>query len=203
MLKRLASLYAIRVVNVNVNILAAGLLALGPVLGILKLCESLNFPQQWLWVPTLIADVVCDVIFYYGLHFLANHAGRPARHLHGLADAAIDHTPFFKDATKVQFQRGVLSPILYTIWLSTQWFLMTHENFSVERATTIGFFMGVGTSRVLHTIWMLLEARVQARRRARAATEERKGHPVLSTVKPATVGGGGSLGAPAEVAAKP
>lgn len=159
----LARVYARRVVNVNVNIILAGALALLPVLGILKICEHLDINRKLIPAVTFLADVVCDVAIYYVLHWLANHAGRPARPMHTIADATVDHVPFFRDATKVQFQRAVLSPLLYGIWLGTQWVLIHHEGLSIVWATTIGFVAGVGTARVLHTLWMVKEHAVARR----------------------------------------
>lgn len=178
MLKWFARQYARRVVNVNVNILIAGVLALGPVLLILELCDYLKVDRQWLPVVTFTADVLCDLVAYYFLHFLANHAGRPAQQLHSVADASISHTPFFKDATKVQFQRMVLSPLLYALWLGTQWVLVHRYNVSVALATTTGFGLGVLSSRILHTLWLLSEERQQLQKaRAAAVSPEPSAHP--------------------------
>jgi hypothetical protein len=156
------SLYARRIVNVNVNVITAGILALIPVLGIVKAAYLLDVPHGWIPLITFVADVVCDVTIYYVLHWLANHAPVMRRdRLETLAYAAtVDHVPFFKDATIVQVQRMVLSPVLYGLWLGTQW-LMLLEGFNVVWATVAGFFVGVGTARTLHTFWMIWEARAK------------------------------------------
>ncbi len=177
----LARVYARRVVNVNVNILLAGALALIPVLGILRICEALDINRKLVPAVTFLADIVCDVVIYYVLHWLANHAGRPAKPMHTIADATVEHVPFFRDATKVQFQRMGISPLLYSIWLGTQWVLIHHEGFSIVWATTIGFVLGVGTARILHTLWMIRE---ESRIRRAVAAAAKSVAPVVTPSVP-------------------
>lgn len=153
------SIYARRIVNVNVNVLAAGALALGPVLLIVKGYHRLGLPSEWLPAVTFVADVVCDVAIYYGLHFLANHAPWRLNPVHAVADATVEHVPFFRDATRIQFQRMVIAPILYGLWLGSQWVLVHTFRWDPVPATAVGFVLGVGVARTLHTMWMLWEGR--------------------------------------------
>lgn len=157
----LRKLYARRIVNVNVNVIVAGVLALMPVLLIVKGYHRLGLPNAWLPAVTFVADVVCDVAIYYGLHWLSNHAPIMRRErLETLAYAAtVDHVPFFKDATIVQVQRMVLSPVLYGLWLGAQWVLVHDFGWHPVTATAVGFALGVGIARTMHTIWMLWEMR--------------------------------------------
>ncbi|MGD9688716.1 MAG: hypothetical protein AB7K52_02855 [Phycisphaerales bacterium] len=200
-----ANFYARRVVNVNVNILAAGVLALGPVLLIVRGYHLLGLDARWLPALTFGADVLCDIVFYYGLHFLANHLGKPrlpfvprkdpkppgqpetaaAQTMHVLADASVEHVPFFKDATKVQLQRAILSPLLYALWLGTQWFLVHVENWNPVPATALGFAIGVLAARFLHTIWMLWDDRRHRLRRLSAGANLKSPDPATSGARPA------------------
>jgi hypothetical protein len=166
MWKVLGGWYSRRVVNVNVNIVAAGFFALVPTL------IAVHLAELWLAHPTKIGmrlaahhklvisavtlgvDVVSDVCFYYGLHFLANHWPK-AMQFKLAHDREHTHVPFFKDATLVQFQRMILSPLLYTIWLGTQQFLMQAFDISSVWATGIGCVIAVGTIRCIHTWWMI------------------------------------------------
>lgn len=175
MLSRLAAWYSRRIVNVNVNVLVAGLLALIPVLLAVHLTEwalakgivdgdRLHVSDKVIiGVVTFVADIVFDVLIYYALHWLANHAPwlKSARlaQLEAVADAAIESSPFFKDATKVQVQRAMLSPLLYILWIGTQQTLMHGFHISTTGATIIGFLVGVGVARALHTYWMVQEER--------------------------------------------
>lgn len=175
MWQRIGAWYSRRVINVNVNVIAAGLLALIPVLGCVHLTEwalskgivdgdRLHVSDKFIiGAVTFFADIIFDVAIYYILHWLANHTPWLKRtrqaQIEAVADAAVESVPFFKDATKVQLQRAVLSPLLYFLWLGTQQSLLHFTDIRTTAATTIGFLVGVGAARSLHTIWMLREER--------------------------------------------
>ena len=184
--------YARRVVNVNVNILLAGLLALAPTLLVVRIVEGLLrsgvvsgakmhlADSAIISGTTLIADIIFDVSIYFGLHWLANHWGRSERarkqqhRMEVIADAAVETVPFFKDASKVQFERMVLSPLLYTLFLGSQFVLMSVMHVRPVTATLVGFFVGIVCARTLHTLWML-----RVERKAKKA-----GSPGASTQTP-------------------
>jgi hypothetical protein len=149
--------YARRIVNVNVNIVAAGLLALGPLtLTIYIATRHLGLTNKLaISALTFTADLIYDVIIYYALHWLANHS--PLRRLHPERPA---RPSFFRDASLVQFERAILSPILYTVAIGLQQWLM-HDGMSPERATAISFSIGILVSRVLHTGWMVWTGRTE------------------------------------------
>ena len=81
-MRSLGRLYSRRIVNVNVNIVAAGLLALGPLtLTVYIATRYFGLANRLgIAVLTFTADLVFDVIIYYGLHWLANHS--PLRRLY-------------------------------------------------------------------------------------------------------------------------
>ena len=141
----LARLYARRIVNVNVNIIAAGALALIP------LTLTVHVATQYLGLTSklgiailsFVADLVYDVVIYYALHWLANRSRTPS---------------FFRDASLVQFERALLSPILYAVAIGLQQVLLD-EGHAPASATAIGFAAGIAISRVLHTSWMLWKGR--------------------------------------------
>lgn len=173
MFRRIGDLYSRRIVNVNVNIVLAGLIALGPTLLVVRLAEHLLAagvvtPAQLhiganalITVVTFCADLFFDVTTYYLLHWLANHSRKSKRQerLEVIAEAAVENVPFFRDATKVQIQRMVLSPILYIIFLGGQFTLMTVFQIRPVYATILGFASGILVARTLHTFWMLGEER--------------------------------------------
>lgn len=162
----LRRLYDRRVINVNVNVVAAGLLALGITVGVMDKLEAWG-TITWLdshlpigkeiliTLITFVVDMVADVAVYYGLHWLANHMPRttPRRLNARYADLS-----FIRDATLVQFERAVLSPLLYAIALGVQHWML-HRGYSVSMATAVGFTLAIAVSRVLHTIWMLHQER--------------------------------------------
>ncbi len=168
--------YAKRIVNVNINIILAGILALGPVLVCVKFAEYLlssglvknqrlhAHHHTVISAVTLVSDIIFDVGIYFVLHWLANHAGKRIpvvveQRIEGVADAAAESVPFFKDAAKVQLQRAVLSPLLYILWLGSQFVFMNVFEWSAVWATVGGFCIALGVVRTLHTFWMLREER--------------------------------------------
>lgn len=212
----LARLYSRRIVNVNVNIIAAGLLAL------LVTAVFMHYFVDWQWhevisrwttlnakvvitATTFLVDLIADLAVYYVLHWYANHApGRIQKLAHvekmhdlvnpefakpaftkesiaasplspqrikaaatGKKDAGVTRA-FVRDATKVQVERMILSPILYVIALGGQHALL-HAHMPVAWATAIGFGAGILVTRILHTIFMWREERANARKLSAAA----------------------------------
>jgi hypothetical protein len=160
--------YQIRIVNVNVNIIVAGLLALVPTAIAAHLVQDVLGIHHGLAIAaiTFLVDAVADVGVYYVLHWLANHMPRsqPRRE----TSAAYGHLPYLHDATLAQFQRMCLSPILYVIALGGQYTLHRGYDVSLMSATAVSFTAGILATRLLHTIWML-----RAERRARAIQQEK------------------------------
>jgi ribosomal protein L32 len=166
---RLGQLYARRVVNVNVNIVAAGMFALVLTVGVVKLAEQLGF-TAWLArtvrvqhefavnAVTFVSDLTCDVVIYYALHWVANHWPRRAAQKLHLPQPHPVHPTFFKDATLVQVERMALSPLLYALWLGTQHLMMV-RGVPTWEATVLGGVLGITTTRCLHTIWMVRQQR--------------------------------------------
>lgn len=156
--RAIAHWYARRIVNVNINIIAAGILALIPVSISVHFIHSTRLIENTKAIAaiTFVLDVVFDFSIYFCLHYLANHG--PFRRL-------VSHNPayrgmsFLHDAGLVQMQRAILSPMLYIIWLWVQHYLIAESSVGAGWATAIGGVIGIGTSRVVHTIWMLLEER--------------------------------------------
>lgn len=153
----LGRLYSRRIVNVNVNVVAAGVLALIPVGIVVYIATEMMGLENRLGISalTFFADVFSDVVIYYILHWLANHGPwrRPAHQLEFGAQPS-----FFKEATYVQFQRAAISPVLYTIALVLQHALIRYH-WKPVWATVIGLSGGIVAARVLHTLWMLLDLR--------------------------------------------
>lgn len=157
-IRAVAHWYARRIVNVNINIIAAGLLALIPVSLCVHFIHATGFivNDKAIAGITFLLDVVFDFSIYFCLHYLANHG--PFRKF-------VSHNPayrgmsFLHDAGLVQMQRAILSPMLYIIWLGVQHYLISESTVGAGWATAIGGVLGIGTSRVVHTIWMLLEER--------------------------------------------
>lgn len=158
----LRRLYARRIVNVNVNIVLAGILALVPTIAVVSLSRFFVDDHHHLLIAviTFAADIVSDVTIYFGLHWLANHS---SNRRFKAVEGAYAQMSFIRDASIVQLQRAILSPLLYAVAFGLQYLLM-RSGFPREAATGIGLISGILTTRVLHTIWMVMEERAATRR---------------------------------------
>ncbi|HEX8876201.1 MAG TPA: hypothetical protein VF777_05590 [Phycisphaerales bacterium] len=166
-LRALAHWYARRIVNVNINIIAAGLLALIPVSFAVYAIHKTGLVTNpwWITAITFVLDVVFDFSIYFALHYLANHG--PLRKIVS-TNPAYKGMSFLHDAGIVQVQRAILSPLLYIIWLGTQSYLLHHQILNGFWATAAGGVLGIGTTRVIHTYWMLQEEKRRAAKLAAA-----------------------------------
>lgn len=161
MLAWLRAQYSRRIVNVNVNVVLSGVLALALTLIPVHLTRYVGVHDPWVITGvTFVADVIFDVLLYYVLHWLANHW--PGR---GRTREAGAMLAFMKDATLVQFERAMLGPVYYISAIGMQQRLL-HMGMDRELATVLAFLVGIALTRVLHTIWML---RTERRQRAVAA----------------------------------
>ena len=161
----LARWYARRIVNVNVNIVLAGLLALPPTALIVHWSRHWGVDDDHrvlILAITWLADIIFDVTIYFGLHWLANHGSWRNKFLdaadHLIVEPAYKGASFIHDAGIVQFQRLVISPVLYVLWLGIQWVLMWAGMDRVP-AMLLGWVVGISVARTIHTIWMLRQER--------------------------------------------
>lgn len=187
MVRWCADLYAKRIVNVNVNIILSGFLALIPTLAAVHFSRYLGVDDRSkiaISVVTFIADMISDVVIYYTLHWLANHSPAATKRAleraeslvktqaivsteRQLARSVAHPVSFLRDATLVQLERICLSPVLYGVLLGVQQYLLRIDMDRVW-ATALSFTIAIGITRCLHTLWMLRQQR-KARRAARAA----------------------------------
>lgn len=146
-----------RVININANIIAGGLLAVliakYPVHLIGNALEETH--------PNLIplaagaVDMVVDVLLYYALHWLANHWSPPWKR----SQHARPKRSFFRDASLIQFERAILSPIYYLIAMSLMWYLHRVQGVAHSWAFFYAFASGLLVTRVIHTAWGLKTGR--------------------------------------------
>ncbi len=174
----IARLYGKRIVNVNVNILAAGAMAIGIMYAVMFWIHRLKIDSHIAdqikvnvvyvnMVLSFVIDLVADLAIYYVLHWYANHV--PSRFGGGgkLLNPEYSDLTFMQDATKIQLERMVLSPILYGIAMVFQY--VFRDDMSPPARAAIGFTVGICTTRTLHTLWMLWE---QKHRRAKMLVQK-------------------------------
>lgn len=147
-----------RVININANIVVAGLGSTVIVVGLIWLIKH-PFGADWpTWGYTafsLVADLILDVSIFAGLHWVANHwrplVGSSAKEKRQLGAAA---PPHLEDAAKVQLERAVLSPLYYLVAvLGTEW--LQRIGLHPGAAVSIAYPAGLVLTRTLHTVWGL------------------------------------------------
>lgn len=144
-----------RVININVNILAAGFLAIA----------LAKFPVKYIgdWVGTehkflitviaYLVDTVLDVTVYYALHWVANHwnpEGNLPKH-----DERPRSRRFVHDATRIQAERMALMPAYILIGPGGMWALQKWADIHHSWAFVIAFVSAIIATRILHTAWGL------------------------------------------------
>lgn len=139
------NLYKRRIVNINCNIIFAAVFSsIATAICIWLLTEYLftfEYPKKIIVVATLLIDLVFDVIIYFVLHYYSNQ-------FRGNMKA------FYADATLIQFQRAMLSPILYIIAVSTQYYLLL-RGVTPWITVFIAYGIAVFITRIIHTIYGL------------------------------------------------
>ncbi|MEM9064208.1 MAG: hypothetical protein AAGB51_01825 [Planctomycetota bacterium] len=161
--KRLFRLYQRkRIININVNIATAGLTAIAIGAGVVWIFKKAfpGLPTYAYTTTGLIADVIIDVGLYFALHWAANHwrpvKGRTEKEKRALE---ADPPPFWKDATLVQFERAILSPIFYLLSAGGMETLQRALGWHASLAMIVGFSSALVITRVIHTIWGLRSGR--------------------------------------------
>lgn len=154
-----------KIINVNVNIVAAGLLAIviaaWPVEVVARLIEEQMGPGH-AWLKSIAAgaiDGLVDIGIYFLLHWVANH-WKPLR---PRCEADRRHHAreenFWKTATFIQAERYLLSPIFYVIAMGGMWLLHTQLHMREGAAFVVSFSCAIVVTRIIHTIWGLRNGR--------------------------------------------
>lgn len=151
MMRRLFHLYQRkRVVNINVNVTFAGLMALLLAMWPVAWVEAWFGEDHKLWiaVAAYFIDMVFDFTVYFSLHWLANHwkPGQPAP----IDRARVIH--FASDALLVQAERVVLVPLFALLAIAGMTLLQHHTELGAKKAFVVTYIIAILITRVLHTI---------------------------------------------------
>ena len=153
-----------RVVNVNANIALAGLIAMALTLIPVRLSRYVldgdtTMDKLLITLIAGVSDVILDVGLYYLLHWVANH-WRPMKPKTELEKRHYEASKpaFIKDATIIQIERAILSPLFYGVALGGK-FLLLHYGVEREWALVYGFVAGLILTRTIHTVWGLWSGR--------------------------------------------
>lgn len=144
-----------RVVNINLNILAAGFLAIALAKFPVKFIGDWIGPEHKFIITAIayVVDTVFDVMVYYALHWIANH-WNPQGHLPKHDDRPKSRR-FVHDATRIQAERMALVPIFILIGPGGMWALQKYADITHSWAFVIAFVSAIITTRIIHTIWGL------------------------------------------------
>lgn len=143
-----------RIVNINANIITAGLMAIAMSKGVVHLAEAIypGATAVFFTIVAVLCDLVFNVVIYYALHWVANHWKplRP-RTRQDLRHHRKKPPPFFKDATLVQFERMLLSPLYYAVGAGLMYVLQKYAGIRPGWALAIAFPTGLLLARIVHT----------------------------------------------------
>ncbi|MEN0019847.1 MAG: hypothetical protein AAF747_03075 [Planctomycetota bacterium] len=146
-----------RVINLNTNIVAAGLLSTLLVMAIVWLMKraGLILPTWGFTTTSIVLDIVLDVAIFTGLHWVANH-WRPLRgkHARERAELAAAPPPFVQDTAQLQVERAVISPLYYLL-AGGMTEILQRLSWSPVWAIALAYPAALLVTRVVHTTWGL------------------------------------------------
>ena len=144
-----------RFLNINLNLVMAGLIAIALAKFPGKLVADWLGPDHTLLI-TLIAyglDTVLDVSVYFGLHWVANHWRPSAVHGKDPKPERPKHRKnFLVDAGRVQAERMVLVPVFAAVSMGMMYGLQKFGGVSASWAFVYSFASAIVVTRTLHTI---------------------------------------------------
>lgn len=143
-----------RILNINLNIVLAGLLA------ILIAKYPVLLMSRWIGaehklINSLLAgviDAVADALIYFLLHWVANHCKPASDKPPGLA------RNFWRDASLVQVERLILTPPFYVVAVGGMYGLQ-HAGITASWSFVYSFTAAIILTRIIHTIWGLRTGR--------------------------------------------
>lgn len=142
-----------RVVNINLNILAAGFISIAIAKYPIMLISDWIGSEHKLTITVIayVLDMVLDVGVYYALHWFANH-WNPNGH-RPEDDGRSKGRRFIRDATRIQAERIALVPIFMLVAIGGMWALQHYVDIEPSWAFVFAFVTAMFATRILHTIW--------------------------------------------------
>lgn len=144
-----------RLVNINLNLVVAGLIAIALAKYPVMLIAQWLGPENKLKITILAyaLDTVLDVCVYFALHWVANH-WRPSA-LHGkepTPNRPRHRRNFLLDAGRVQAERMVLVPVFAAVSMGMMYGLQKYAGMTASWAFVYSFASAIVVTRALHTI---------------------------------------------------
>lgn len=144
-----------RLLNINLNLVVAGVLAIALAKFPIMVISGWLGPEKKLLI-TVIAyglDTLLDVAAYFGLHWVANH-WRPSS-VHGKDpkhERPAHRKNFLLDAGRVQAERMALVPVFAVVSMGMMYGLQKFGGVSASWAFVYSFATAILVTRTLHTI---------------------------------------------------
>jgi len=181
-----------RVININVNVVVAGLIAIALAKFPVHAISQWIGPEHKVWI-SLIAyalDTTCDVAVYFGLHWVANHwlPTKPRSEAEQVHHAA-PKPHFIRDVAHVQAERMALVPVFAMVAMGGMWALQHFLEWQASWAFVAAFVAAIFTTRVLHTLLGLytgtfLDNHERARRKATKAQAKAQAKAAVAPEEP-------------------
>ncbi len=142
-----------RIVNINVNILAAGFVSIAIAkYPVYLIGEWIGTEHKFLiTVIAYLLDMTIDVMVYYALHWIANH-WNPRGHL-PKDEARPKSRKFLHDATRIQAERAALVPLFMLVSMGGMWALQHFYQVAHSWAFVFAFAAAMIITRIAHTLW--------------------------------------------------
>jgi len=147
-----------RVVNINVNVVAAGIIStiiVAKLVWFIRDGLELRWPTWGFTVFSVGADIVLDVAIFTALHWIANH-WRPLRPRNNTERRQLhaESPDTVKDTARVQIERAIISPLYYVLAAGGTESLQRlglHPSWAI----IVGYVVALAVTRAIHTYWGL------------------------------------------------
>ena len=146
-----------RIININVNIFIAGLIAIAIAKYPVSVMSGLVGHEHKLIISMLsyLIDTIIDIFVYFGLHWVANQ-WRPMKKFDPDTGENADESrikKFLMDAGKVQAERFALVPIFAVFATGGMWAMQKFMDMEPDWAFVYAFIIAMIITRIVHTVW--------------------------------------------------
>ena len=147
-----------RIININVNAVVAGLLAIALAMYPVRWIGDL-FEKDQAFLKSLGAygiDSIFDVAVYFALHWVANHWNplKP-KSQQDIRHQKASKPNYLRDVATVQAERLALVPVFAAVSIGGMWALQRFVGWDsggmLKLAFVMSFITGIVTTRILHT----------------------------------------------------
>ena len=148
-----------RIININVNVVTAGLLSIALAKYPVALLGQWIGHEHKLLITVLAyaLDTLVDVAIYFGLHWVANHwrpvflHGEPLRPAHAGEPVPARARSYIEDVGRIQAERLALVPLFAGVAMGMMYGLQKLFEIRPSWAFVFGFLTAILITRIVHT----------------------------------------------------